>query len=109
MGHQALAEAYGGKLKHMKRVQHGVKTKIKAIEKDLLFSGLPAFFEVGRYHSWIVNRDNLPNCFKVTAIDENENIMALRHNVYDLQGVQFHPESIMTPLGEKMLSNWINQ
>lgn len=109
LGHQAIAEVYGGSLINMTRVQHGVKTKIKALDKEVLFSGIPTSFEVGRYHSWIVDRNNFPDCFKITAVDENNNIMALRHKTYDLQGVQFHPESIMTPLGERMLSNWINK
>ena len=75
--------------------------------KSLLFEGLPDTFEVGRYHSWIVDRENLPGCFEITSQDNDGTIMSLKHKEYNVEGVQFHPESILTPLGEKMIENWL--
>jgi anthranilate synthase component 2 len=113
LGHQAIGEAFGGKLVNLSTVYHGVATKIDVgIEnseaKSPLFKGLPDELEVGRYHSWIVSDENFPKELEVTARDENNYIMALQHKTYDVQGVQFHPESVLTPKGEDILKNWLN-
>ena len=113
LGHQAIGEAFGGKLVNLSTVYHGVATKIKQIRNGYeektndLFSGLPPEIEVGRYHSWIVSEENFPEELMITAKDENGYIMALKHVKYDVQGVQFHPESVLTPDGEKMMRNWL--
>jgi anthranilate synthase component 2 len=113
LGHQAIGEAFGGKLVNLKEVYHGVATPIKVeskkskVKKDL-FEDLPETLEVGRYHSWIVSDENFPKELEVTARDDNNFIMALQHKTYDVQGVQFHPESVLTPMGEKILRNWLN-
>jgi anthranilate synthase component 2 len=107
LGHQAIGEAFGATLINLSTVYHGVATKIKLKNKKDLFSGLPEEIEVGRYHSWIVGDENLPEELEVTAQDESGYIMALRHKKYDVQGVQFHPESVLTPEGEKIMRNWL--
>ena len=113
LGHQAIGEAFGGKLVNLSTVYHGVATKIevggqKPDVRSQLFNGLPDELEVGRYHSWIVSDENFPHELEVTARDENNYIMALQHKNYDVQGVQFHPESVLTPMGEKIMRNWLN-
>ena len=143
LGHQAIGEAFGGKLINLSTVYHGVATPIRILReneektayastaevgsnrskgpasknaaavvddskvKQDLFKDMPTQFEVGRYHSWIVADDTFPDELEVTARDENDYIMALQHKQYDVQGVQFHPESVLTPLGEKILRNWL--
>ena len=116
LGHQAIGEAFGGKLINLSTVYHGVATPVKILNGETtsgssnqrnLFAGLPGQFEVGRYHSWIVSEENFPSELEITARDENDYIMALQHKKYDVQGVQFHPESVLTPLGEKILRNWL--
>jgi anthranilate synthase component 2 len=116
LGHQAIGEAFGGKLINLSTVFHGVATPVTINRKALngksspsldLFKGLPDVLEVGRYHSWIVADENLPPELEVTARDENNYIMAMQHKNYDVQGVQFHPESILTPKGEEILRNWL--
>jgi len=108
LGHQAIAEAYGGTLKNLDQVYHGVKTQISvSCDGDYLFNGMPDSFECGRYHSWVVNSDGLPDELEVTARDDNGEVMALRHKQYDVKGVQFHPESILTSRGEQLLKNWL--
>jgi anthranilate synthase component 2 len=113
LGQQAIGEVFGGKLINLKEVYHGVATKIKVNEQRTMaendiFKGLPDELEVGRYHSWIVDKENFPKDLEITARDENGYIMALRHKTFDVQGVQFHPESVLTPNGEKMMRNWLN-
>ena len=109
LGHQAIGEAFGGKLHNMNRVLHGIATPVDLTEnKSILFSGLPQSFEVGRYHSWIVEKEDLPDCFVVTSYDKDGLIMSMKHKEYDVESVQFHPESVLTPLGEKMIENWLN-
>lgn len=108
LGHQAIGEVFGAKLINLSNVYHGVATKINVINDTRLFNELPNSFEVGRYHSWIVDKDNLPTDLIITSIDENNYIMSLKHTKYDVEGVQFHPESILTPLGEKIIKNWLN-
>jgi len=108
LGHQAMAEAFGGKLTNLSTVFHGVATPIKIeSENSKILAGLPETIEVGRYHSWIVSDENFPAELEVTARDENGYIMALQHKKYDVQGVQFHPESVLTPDGETILRNWL--
>lgn len=108
LGQQAIAEAFGGSLFNMKRPLHGVATDI--IVKDTgakLFQDFPADSKIGRYHSWAVDTDTLPDCLAVTAVDPDGLIMALSHNQYDLHGMQFHPESILTTNGKKLIENWL--
>jgi anthranilate synthase component 2 len=108
LGHQAIAEAFGGKLTNLSTVFHGVATPIKILgTKSRVLNGLPDVIQVGRYHSWIVNEDDFPEVLEVTAIDENGYIMGLQHKIFDVQGVQFHPESVLTPDGEQILRNWL--
>jgi anthranilate synthase component II len=112
LGHQAIAEAFGGTLTNLSTVFHGVATKIQINNRQSatgksLFNELPDEIEVGRYHSWIVNEDDFPSALEITAKDENGYIMGLQHKIFDVQGVQFHPESVLTPDGEKILQNWL--
>jgi len=108
LGHQAIGEAFGGELVNLSRVYHGVATKCRLLERsNPLFGGLPSEIDIGRYHSWIVSKENFPEALEVTAEDENGYIMAMRHRTYDVQGVQFHPESVLTPQGEVILKNWL--
>jgi anthranilate synthase component 2 len=107
LGEQAIAEAFGGTLINLAEVHHGVSSIVNVLEKDVLFDGLPKQLEVGRYHSWAVEKSTLPGCLTITAVDEEEMIMGLAHKTYDVRGVQFHPESVLTPEGEKMLKNWL--
>lgn len=109
LGLQAIAEVFGGKLFNIKKVYHGVSTRIWILKpNDYLFLDLPEYIEGGRYHSWIVTSEDLPDCFEITAEAENGEIMAISHKKYDLKGVQFHPESVLTTYGEKIISNWLN-
>ncbi len=109
LGQQAIAEVFGGKLYNLNQPMHGIATPIKVTdEKEQLFLGLPQSFKVGRYHSWVVDEKAVPDVLTVTAIDEEDNsVMALRHKEYDVRGVQFHPESILTEYGKEMMKNWI--
>lgn len=109
LGHQAIGEAFGAKLVNLDTVFHGVSTPVRILDKDnILFQQLDKTQLVGRYHSWVIDGESLPRDFQVTAIDDNCNIMAMQHKSYDLQSVQFHPESVLTPNGETMLRNWLN-
>ncbi len=108
LGHQAFGEAFGGTLINLSTVYHGVATNCElSVENCELFKGLPNNIKVGRYHSWIVSDKNFPDELEITARDENNYIMALQHKTFDVQGVQFHPESILTPDGEKIMRNWL--
>ena len=109
LGHQAIGQAFGGKLLNLSTVYHGVSTPVKIDSKKNapLFEGLPDELEVGRYHSWIIAEESFPDELEVTARDENNYIMALQHKKYDVQGVQFHPESVLTPMGEEIMRNWL--
>ena len=107
LGQQAIAEVYGGSIENLNKVYHGVSTSIKRInEDDVLYKDIPLELEVGRYHSWVVSK-NLPKVLISTSIDENGEIMSLRHGEHDVRAVQYHPESILTPEGKKMLKNWV--
>lgn len=112
LGHQAIGEAFGGTLTNLSTVFHGVATKIEVGGKKYnvrssLFDGLPDEIEVGRYHSWVVTKEGFPAELEITAEDESGMIMGLQHKTFDVQGVQFHPESVLTPLGEEILKNWL--
>lgn len=108
LGQQAIAEAFGGALLNLSTVYHGIATTMEVIEPThYIFSNIPTLFEAGRYHSWVVNPETLPLCLRVTATDENKQIMALCHKELDVCGVQFHPESILTPDGKQMIFNWL--
>ena len=106
LGQQAIGEVFGGSLINLDEVYHGVSTKINIIKEDVLFEGMPSEIEVGRYHSWVVNPD-LPEVLEATSLDDNGQVMSLRHKVFDVCGVQFHPESVLTPYGKKILENWL--
>lgn len=108
LGHQAIAEVFGGRLENLRTVYHGVQTPTHIINHDYLFEHLPETFEAGRYHSWVVSQSGLPDSLEVTAISDDGHIMALRHRTYDVHGIQFHPESILTPEGARILQNWLN-
>lgn len=109
LGEQAIAEAFGGNLINLTDVHHGVSSMVDVIADDVLFRDLPSKIEVGRYHSWAVEKESLPDCLKITAVDEDGMIMALAHKTFDVRGVQFHPESVLTPQGEQMLKNWLEK
>ncbi len=109
LGQQAIGEVYGGTLRNLDKVYHGVATAVETVvDHTTIFKGLEKSFDVGRYHSWVVAKENFPDVLEITAIDENGQVMALRHKEYDVRGVQFHPESVLTPDGMKMLENWVN-
>ena len=108
LGEQALGEAFGGTLVNLEDVFHGVQTPCRLVKEDYLFDGLPEEFPVGRYHSWVVDAGSLPDCLEALAVSPDSRIMALRHRQMDLRGLQFHPESILTPDGKSIISNWMN-
>lgn len=122
LGEQAIGQCFGGKLSNLSDVFHGVQTPVSTKaeayatksgngirpEKDYIFNGLPDVFPVGRYHSWVVDAEGFPSCLTVTALSEEGQIMALKHREYDIHGIQFHPESVLTPDGKQILRNWLN-
>ena len=109
LGHQAIGEVFGGRLVRLRQVYHGVATPCEQMMDEPLFADLPRHFEVGRYHSWVVSREDFPDCLQVTALSSDGQVMALRHKQYDVRGLQFHPESVLTPLGGTILSDWIRR
>ncbi len=108
LGLQAIAEVFGGKLENLQQVYHGIATPIKIIKQDFLFNDCPNSFLAGRYHSWVVSNSHVPSSLEVTAIDDDNHIMAMRHKTYDVCGVQFHPESILSEHGETIIRNWLH-
>lgn len=109
LGQQAIGEVFGGSLINLEKVYHGVASNVEIlVDDEPLFEGLSKEIEVGRYHSWVVNPTGFPDVLEITSVDENGQIMSLRHKTLDVRGVQFHPESILTPDGKKMLENWVN-
>lgn len=109
LGQQAIGEVFGGTITNLEKVYHGVASKVTLTNPDeVLFRDLPNVFEVGRYHSWVVSKNDFPEVLEITSVDEQGQIMSLQHKKYDVRGVQFHPESVLTPLGKKILENWIN-
>ena len=107
LGQQAIGEVFGGSLINLKKVYHGVATNVKVTREDSLFNQLPSEFEVGRYHSWVINPVDFPEVLEITSVDENGEIMSIRHKTFDIKGVQYHPESILTPHGKQILKNWL--
>ena len=108
LGEQAIGEVFGGTLINLERVFHGVQTPCRVASDDYLFAGMPAEFPVGRYHSWVVDAATLPDCLVCTAVSPEGQVMALRHRSLDVHGLQFHPESVLTPDGARIISNWMN-
>lgn len=110
LGLQAIAEVFGARLHNLDQVYHGVQTKMKVIQQnDLIFKHIPAEFNAGRYHSWVVDANTIPESLEVTCVDEQKQVMALRHKSFHVNGVQFHPESIMTKYGKQMIINFLEQ
>lgn len=108
LGHQAIGEAFGGTLVNLSTVYHGIATPCKIESKNSkLFGGLPQEIQIGRYHSWVISDKDFPHELEITAKDENGFVMGLQHKTYDVQGVQFHPESVLTPDGETIMRNWL--
>lgn len=107
LGHQALAVALGGRLKNLNTVMHGISRSVIIKKNEGIYKDLPPQFEGGRYHSWVVDKGSLPHGFDITAVDTHGHIMSLKHKKYDLTGVQYHPESIMTAYGKTLLKNWL--
>ena len=108
LGHQAIGEVFGGKLENLSEVFHGVATPCHIVADDPIFKGLGRDITVGRYHSWVVSREGLPDCLEVTAVSDEGQIMALRHRELKVHGIQFHPESILTPQGKTIIQNFID-
>ena len=108
LGHQAIGEAFGARLENLKEVYHGVQTSVSILRQDVLFEGLGKEIPVGRYHSWVVSREDFPDCLEITAESWEGQIMALRHRTYDVHGIQFHPESVLTPQGKEIIKNFLN-
>jgi anthranilate synthase component 2 len=109
LGQQAIGESFGGSLSNLSKVYHGIETPIHLTNSSSLFEGLPNTFSVGRYHSWIVNEKDLPSDLIITSKDEEGYIMSLEHKTYDVKGVQYHPESVLTPDGAKIIANWLKK
>ena len=107
LGHQAIGEVFGGKLVNLSDVFHGVATPCHIVADDPIFSGIERDITIGRYHSWVVSNEDLPECLEVTAVSPEGQIMALRHKSLNIRGIQFHPESVLTPDGKKMIQNWL--
>ena len=107
LGHQAIGEAFGAKLTNLSDVFHGVATEGTQFGNDPIFEGLPKRIVMGRYHSWVVSKDGFPSCLEITAESDEGQVMALRHKEYDIHGIQFHPESVLTTEGKTMLGNWL--
>ncbi len=109
LGQQAIGEVFGASLTNLEKVYHGVSSKVQlSVNDESLFEKIPSEFEVGRYHSWVVNNQDFPAVLETTSVDENGEIMSLRHKIYNVKGVQFHPESILTPHGKTILKNWVD-
>lgn len=108
LGEQAIGEVFGGKLTNLSTVYHGIQSPVTITVDDYIFDQLPREISVGRYHSWVVDTDGFPDCLEITAVSKEGYIMALRHRNYDIRGIQFHPESILTPDGKQMMQNWLN-
>lgn len=107
LGHQAIGEYFGGKLTNLSDVFHGVQTPATIVADDYIFDGMEKKIEVGRYHSWVVDNEGFPGCLEVTATSDEGQVMALRHRELDVHGIQFHPESVLTPEGRRIVGNWL--
>lgn len=109
LGHQAIGEAFGARLENLKEVCHGIQTPIDITGRDILFEGLGRELPVGRYHSWVVSNEGFPDCLEITAVSKEGQIMALHHRTFDVHGIQFHPESVLTPQGKTIIQNFLNK
>jgi anthranilate synthase component 2 len=109
LGHQAIGEVFGGKLENLSDVFHGVATPCHIVADDPIFSGIDRDITIGRYHSWVVSKEDFPDCLEITAVSDEGQIMALRHRELNVRGIQFHPESVLTPEGKKMIQNFLFQ
>lgn len=107
LGHQAIGESFGGRLTNLSDVFHGVATPCRIVADDYLFEGLPRQIEIGRYHSWVVDAEGLPDSLEATSLSDEGYIMSLRHRELDIRGIQYHPESVLTPDGKRIISNWL--
>ncbi len=107
LGHQAIGEYFGCHLTNLSQVFHGVSSTISVTTPDYIYNELPDYIEVGRYHSWVVDTHAFPDCLEITSVSEEGQIMSLRHRQYDVRGIQYHPESVLTPDGQKIISNWL--
>lgn len=107
LGHQAIGEVFGAKLENLTNVYHGVATEGVQFGNDPIFEGMPTHFLMGRYHSWVISKDNLPDCLEITAMSDDGEIMGVRHKNFDIHGIQFHPESVLTPNGKKIVQNFL--
>lgn len=108
LGHQAIGEVFGAELTNLSEVYHGVQTEGTQLGNDPIFATLPERIAMGRYHSWVVSRNHFPQCLEITALSDDGMIMALRHKQYNIHGIQFHPESVLTPQGRTIIDNWLN-
>lgn len=107
LGHQAIGECFGGRLTNLSQVFHGVASDISITVPDYIYNELSARIEVGRYHSWVVSDEGFPECLEITSVSDEGQIMSLRHRQYDVRGIQYHPESVLTPDGRKIIDNWL--
>lgn len=107
LGQQAIAEHFGMGLKNLEEVIHGQSTPIRVVQPNSIFNGLPKAFNVGRYHSWVIDQNHFIDAFEVTAVDEKGDIMGIKHKVHSIEAVQFHPESVLTDYGKELLKNWL--
>lgn len=108
LGHQAIGEVFGARLENLAEVYHGVATPVTLYaDNEPMFAGLPKRIDVGRYHSWVVSKDGFPDCLEITAESDDHQIMGLRHKQFDIHGIQFHPESVLTPEGKAIVRNWL--
>ena len=107
LGHQAIGEYFGGHLTNLSQVFHGVSSTVSVTTPDYIYNELPDHIEVGRYHSWVVDTHAFPDCLEITSVSKEGQIMSLRHRQYDVRGIQYHPESVLTPDGQKIISNWL--
>ena len=107
LGHQAIGEVFGAKLENLSDVFHGVATSCHVVADEPIFSGIERDITIGRYHSWVVSKEDFPDCLEITAVSDEGQVMALRHRELNVRGIQFHPESVLTPDGKKMLQNWL--
>ncbi|WP_455169026.1 anthranilate synthase component II [Aegicerativicinus sediminis] len=108
LGQQAIGEVYGGNLINLSKVFHGVSTEVQlTVDDDPMFTGLGSEFQIGRYHSWVIDQNTFPEVLEVTSIDKQGQIMSIRHKFYNIRGVQYHPESVLTPNGKQILENWL--
>lgn len=109
LGHQAIGEVFDARLTNLKEVYHGVATDCEHFGNDYIFDGVPRHFEVGRYHSWVVDKKVFPDSLEITAVSPDGQIMGIKHRTYDVHGIQFHPESVLTPMGKKIVENWLGR